>query len=307
MLPEGLLSFPLTPFTPDDQIAADVLAEHVDDQIVQGVGAVFVACGTGEFTSLTPEEYRTVVRTAVRTSAGRVPVFAGAGGGAGLARRFVEEATAADADGALLLPPYLVTGPQDGLLAHVRYAIAGSGLPTIVYQRANAAFAPETVTALLDDPTVIGLKDGIGDVDALLQIITTVRTSGHPRAGEFSFFNGMPTAELSAPALRGLGVRSYSSAVHCFAPDIARAFYDALAADDEPIVTRLLTDFYLPFARLRSQRPGYAVSLVKAGARLAGHQVGGVRPPLVDPNAEHVTELAELLGTARAALRETTT
>jgi 5-dehydro-4-deoxyglucarate dehydratase len=33
--------------------------------------------------------------------------------------------------------------------------------------------------------------------------------------------NGMPTAELSVPAFLGVGVRSYSSAVFNFVPEIA--------------------------------------------------------------------------------------
>jgi hypothetical protein len=39
--------------------------------------------------------------------------------------------------------------------------------------------------------------------------------------------------------------------------------------------------FFLPYLEIRSRRAGYAVSIVKAGARLAGHDAGPVRPPLV--------------------------
>lgn len=54
----GLLSFPLTPFTPDDEVATGVLADHVAEQVAAGPAALFVACGTGEFTALDLDETR---------------------------------------------------------------------------------------------------------------------------------------------------------------------------------------------------------------------------------------------------------
>ena len=107
---------------------------------------------------------------------------------------------------------------------------------------------------------------------------------------------------MSVQAYRAIGVDSYSSAVLCFAPDIATAFYRAVTAGDQARVDRLLAAFYLPFVALRDAVPGYAVSLVKAGARLSGLAVGPVRPPLVDATPEHEARLAEILVSGRAVL-----
>ena len=298
----GLLSFPLTPFTSHDEVDLDVFAEHVDRQIAAGPSALFVACGTGEFTALSLDEYRAVVSTAVRVAGGRLPVFAGTGGGPQAAREFAAAAAASGADGLLLLPPYLVTSTPAGLVRHVRYVATASRLPITVYQRANAVLDPAAAVALLDIPNVAGIKDGVGDVVAMLRLVTAVRTSGHPRAETFGFLNGLPTAELSVEAYQAIGVESYSSAVLCFAPDIATAFYRAISRGDHEVVRALLADFYLPFAALRDTVPGYAVALVKAGARLAGLKVGLVRPPLVDPSPEHTERLAAILAGGRAAL-----
>jgi 5-dehydro-4-deoxyglucarate dehydratase len=298
---QGLLSFPLTPFTPDDKVDLDVFADHVSRQVEAGPAALFVACGTGEFTALSLPEYRDVVRTAVRVAAGRLPVFAGAGGGPQLARDFALAAAEAGADGLLLLPPYLVSSTPEGLVRHVRYVAEATPLPLIVYQRNNAVLTPATAVALLDAERVAGIKDGIGDVDAMLRIVVAVRTSGHPRADSFTFLNGLPTAEMSVQAYRAIGVDSYSSAVLCFAPDIATAFYRAVCAGDTATTTRLIAEFYLPFVALRDTVPGYAVALVKAGARLSGLPVGPVRPPLVDPTPEHEARLAAIIERGRAA------
>ena len=297
----GLLSFPLTPFTGsrlgEDKVDLSAFAAHVERQIGWGPSALFVACGTGEFTALSTEEFRQVVSTASEVAAGRLPIVAGCGGGPQIAREFARHAAESGASGLLLLPPYLVASTPAGLLRHITYVADATDLPLVVYQRANAVLDAETAVALLDVPTVVGIKDGRGDVDGMLRLVTAVRTSGHPRALDFGFLNGLPTAELSVQAYQAIGVDSYSSAVLCFAPEIATAFYRAVSSGDSEVTQRLLKEFYLPFAALREKVPGYAVSLVKAGAGL-----GPVRPPLVDPTPEHVAELQRIIAQGRAAL-----
>jgi 5-dehydro-4-deoxyglucarate dehydratase len=298
----GLLSFPLTPFADDDTVDTEVLAEHITAHLAAEPAGLFVACGTGEFTALSIEEYRTVVSTAMRVVDGRVPVFSGVGGGPRIARDFMRAAEESGVDGVLLLPPYLVACTPAGVVDHVRYVAEAAPLPIVVYQRANAILDPDAALALLDVPTVIGIKDGEGDVDAMRALIEAVRHSDHPRAAEFGFLNGLPTAEVSVPQYRALGVDSYSSAVLCFVPEIAGAFFTAVERDDEEAVRTLLTEFYLPFAKLRETTPGYAVSLVKAGARLGGLRAGPVRPPLRDVSPEHLAELEAIIARGRAAL-----
>ncbi|HEX4220891.1 MAG TPA: 5-dehydro-4-deoxyglucarate dehydratase [Pseudonocardiaceae bacterium] len=291
----GLLAFPLTPFTDDLEVNLDVFGEQVERHLAAGAGALFVACGTGEFSALSPEEVRGVLRVATEVTAGRVPVWVGAGGGPGVARAGVRLAEEEGADGVLLLPPYLVTGPSAGLLEHVRYALAGSSISAIVYHRSPGVFTPASAVELLDQPTVVGLKDGFGDIDLMTRIVSAVRGSGHERAESFQFLNGLPTAEVSARAYQAIGVMTYSSAVHCIAPVIAHAFHRALNSGDHRLVDVLLRGFYLPLVALRDETPGFAVSLVKAGARLRGEKVGSVRPPLVDPTADQVARLEQII------------
>jgi 5-dehydro-4-deoxyglucarate dehydratase len=50
---------------------------------------------------------------------------------------------------------------------------------------------------------------------------------------------------------------------------------------------------------LRDETPGFAVSLIKAGLRLAGSPVGSVRPPLVDPSLAQLDRLAAILDEGR--------
>ena len=115
----------------------------------------------------------------------------------------------------------------------------------------------------------------------------------------------MPTAEIIAPQFFAMGVKSYTSAAFTFLPEVATAYYRALVAGNGRMVERLLNDFYVPLAALRSRRRGYAVSIVKAGLRSVGRPAGPVRPPLVDLTAAEERELAALIARAAAIVSET--
>ncbi|MET7693584.1 5-dehydro-4-deoxyglucarate dehydratase [Streptomyces sp. NPDC005483] len=300
-IPSGPLFFPVTAYGPDGSVDLAVYQAHVRRGVDAGAAAVFACCGTGEFHALTPEEFEACVRAAVEATAGRVPVVAGAGYGTALAVRYARLAEAAGADGLLAMPPYLVVAGQEGLLRHYREVAAATALPVIVYQRDNAVFTPETVVELARTEGIIGLKDGLGDLDLMQRIVSAVRTEV---PGDFLYFNGLPTAEQTQLAYQAIGVPLYSSAVFCFAPEIALAFHRALADGDRATADRLLDGFYRPFVELRARGRGYAVSLVKAGVRMRGLDVGEVRPPLHEPGEDHVKQLAEIIERGYALLEE---
>lgn len=284
----GVLSFPLTSFREDGRLDLDAYREYLAGRLATAPGAVFPACGTGEFFSLDEDEYRAVVEATVEVADGRLPVVAGTGYGWAQALRFARIAEEAGADALLVLPHYLVGAPQDGLVAQLRRIADGTRLPLIAYQRGQVAFGADALRRIAQIPGVIGLKDGHSDLDRL-QRLTLAAPEG------FLFFNGAATAEIQARAYATVGVPAYSSAVHAFAPEIANAFFTALQSGDDAFVTRLLREFYVPLVELRDRVPGYAVSLVKAAARLRGLPVGPVRAPLTDPGADDLADLEKVL------------
>ncbi|MFI1047507.1 5-dehydro-4-deoxyglucarate dehydratase [Streptomyces griseoruber] len=286
----GVLSFPLTSFHEDGSLDPDGFRTHVASRLAAAPGGLFPACGTGEFFSLDEDEYRTVVRIAVEEAAGSVPVVAGTGYGWAQAARFARIAEEEGADALLVLPHYLVAAPQDGLVAQLEQLAARTRLPLIAYQRGPVAYGVDAFRRITAIPSVVGLKDGHSDLDRL-QRLTLAAPEG------FLLFNGAATAEIQARAYATVGVPAYSSAVHAFAPEIAGAFFTALRDGDASTVDKLLRAFYVPLVELRDRAPGYAVSLVKAAARLRGAPVGPVRAPLTDPSAADLADLRTLLTT----------
>lgn len=284
----GVLSFPLTAFRDDGSLDPEGFRAHVAGRLAAAPGAVFPACGTGEFFSLDEEEYRTVVKVTVEEAAGRVPVVAGTGYGWAQAARFARIAEQAGADALLVLPHYLVDAPQDGLAAQLERLAERTRLPLIAYQRGQVTYGTDVLRRIARIPNVIGVKDGHSDLDRL-QRLTLAAPDG------FLFFNGAATAEIQARAYATVGVPAYSSAVHAFAPEIAGAFFAALRDGQQETVDALLREFYVPFVEIRDRAPGYAVSLVKAAARLRGQRVGPVRAPLTDPAPADLADLKALL------------
>lgn len=298
-LRSGLLSFPVTHFTDDLHFDEARYREHLSWLSGFDVAGLFAAGGTGEGFSLTPEETEQVVRAAVSEVNGRVPVIAPATGATSTAVDLAQRAESAGADGLLVLPPYLTEASQQGLADRIRQIAAATDLPLIVYSRANGQLTAETVATLADElPSLIGFKDGVGNIEAI------ART--YARVGErLVYIGGLPTAETFALPYLELGATTYSSAIFNFVPEFALNVYQNVVARNREEVYRQLNEFVIPFTQIRDTVPGYAVSLIKAGLDVVGRNGGPVRSPLTRVTGEAFDQLHELVArvTTAAAAR----
>jgi 5-dehydro-4-deoxyglucarate dehydratase len=289
IISEGLLSFPVTDFDEQGDFRPRTYIERLEWLAPYGASALFAAGGTGEYFSLAPAEYAEVIKTAVQTCAGKVPILAGAGGPTRTAIAYAQEAERLGAKGILLLPHYLTEASQDGIADHVEQVCKALKIGVIVYNRANSRLGPDHLRRLAERcPNLIGFKDGVGDIENMVRVRRAM-------GDRFAYLGGLPTAEVYAAAYKALGVPVYSSAVFNFIPKTAMQFYRAVAADDHATVGKLLDEFFLPYLEIRNRRAGYAVSIVKAGARLVGRDAGPVRAPLTDLTAEEADRLDALI------------
>ena len=289
IMSHGLLSFPLTDFDAQGDFNPKGYAARLEWLAPYGASALFAAGGTGEFFSLTGEEYGPIVRTAVNTCKGKVPIIAGAGGPTRFAIACAQEAERAGAHGILLLPHYLTEAGQEGLIAHVEAVCKSVQFGVIVYNRNVCRLSPDSLAILAERcPNLIGFKDGIGDIELMSSIYMKM-------GDRFAYLGGLPTAEVYAAAYKALGTPVYSSAVFNFIPKTAMDFYHAVARDDMATQHRLLRQFFMPYLAIRNKGQGYAVSIVKAGAKLVGHDAGPVRAPLTDLKPHEMQALQALI------------
>ncbi len=295
VLSSGLLSFPVTDFTADGEFDQEGYRRRLDWLAPFGASALFAAGGTGELFSLDPQEHGEVIGAAVEASAGQVPIIAGVGYGTRVAIAEAREAERRGAAGILVLPHYLIEADQEGVARHVRAICQAVGIGVVVYNRGPCRLGPDHLARLADEcPNLIGFKDGIGDLEPMIAIRRKL-------GDRFAYLGGLPTAEFFAAPYKAIGVPVYSSAVFNFVPRLALRFYEAVVADDAATIARLLDGFFMPYAAIRNRRPGYAVSIIKAGARLIGRDAGPVRTPLIDCTPEEHEMLKPLITWAEAA------
>jgi 5-dehydro-4-deoxyglucarate dehydratase len=289
VMSSGLLSFPVTDFDANGDFDAKGYAARLEWLAPYGATALFAAGGTGEYFSLYGEEYGQIIKTAVDTCRGKVPIIAGAGGPTRTAIAHAQEAERLGAHGILLLPHYLTEAGQEGLIAHVEQICKSVQFGVIVYNRDRTKFTPESLAVLAERcPNLIGFKDGMGNIELMSSIYMKM-------GDRFAYLGGLPTAEVYAAAYKALGTPVYSSAVFNFIPKTAMDFYEAVRTDDMATQHRLLKQFFMPYLKIRNRVEGYGVSIIKAGATLVGHDAGPVRAPLSDLKPGEMDELKALI------------
>ena len=288
-LEDGLLSFPITDLDEKGEFNETSYTTRVDWFLTHKVSSIFVAGGTGEFFSLSESEYKKIVAVSAATVQDQVPVISSIGRSIPEAITFAAIAEKAGMHALLLMPPYLTECPQEGVYQYAKTIMQNTSLPVIYYNRANGILSGEYINRLADScPNFIALKDGTGNMQDLNDTIKSV-------GNRLSYIGGVPTAEIIAEAYLSIGVNTYSSAAFNFVPELANLFYKSLRAGNKEMVATILRTFFIPFVHLRSKKNGYAVSLIKAGAKLIGRSAGDVRSPLLMPTSAEVDELKVII------------
>ncbi|MBA3546549.1 MAG: 4-hydroxy-tetrahydrodipicolinate synthase [Nannocystis sp.] len=275
-----------------DRLDEPALVRLVEQQISAGIDGL-VPCGTtGEASTLSMNEHLRVVELTVQTSAGRVPVLAGAA--ANDTRKAVELARACKqlgAAGTLQVTPYYNRPTQDGLIAHFSAIAEGSELPVVVYNvpgRTGVDLLPETVATLARHKRIVGIKEATGDMVRISRIRELLGSDDH-----FTLLSGDDFTLLPFLALGGHGVISVTSNV---APAWLSGLCHAAAAGrwDE---ARALHYKQLPLARALFGQPNPIP--VKSAMALLGRCTAEMRLPLlsIDPQTREGQALSDALQT----------
>jgi 5-dehydro-4-deoxyglucarate dehydratase len=283
----GVLAFAPTPFE-ERELALDLhgLRRNLEFLAAGGIQAVAVAGFVGEYSALTPTEYRSVLDVA--RDAFRRPglIVAGVGVGTAIAAEHAGAAEASGADCVMLLPPYLVEPTEDGMVAHTRAVTEATRLGVMVHSMPGHPFTPRLVERLADIPGVVAYKDELGDVRGFAEIVDHV-------GDRLVYVNGR--AEPVAGYYAAAGATVLASAIANFDPGVALAAHSAAADRDFGRLSSVLAPRAMPWYRLRERNRGFLISVSKASMTLMGLAGGAVRPPLSDLRPEVRGELLELL------------
>jgi 4-hydroxy-tetrahydrodipicolinate synthase len=165
----------VTPMNERGQIDLEGLHRLVEFQLANGTDALVIAGTTGEGATLGREEFRGLLRQAVRIVHGRVPVIAGTGSvGTAKAISLTMQAEEAGADAALVVTPYYNRPMQSGLEAHFSAIADATNIPLILYNvpsRTAVDLLPETVSRLAAREDIVAIKEarpGVGRISELV-------------------------------------------------------------------------------------------------------------------------------------------
>ena len=156
-------------------------------------------CGSlGENQTLDPDEKRAVVRCAVETARGRVPVLSGvAESSTAAAIRYVRDVEKLGASGVMLMPPMSYKGDPRETVAYFRAVARGGGLPIMIYNNpvsyAND-LTPALFAELADEKKFVALKESSGDPRRVTELHNTV-------GGRYAIFTGVDDLLLEASIL----------------------------------------------------------------------------------------------------------
>jgi 5-dehydro-4-deoxyglucarate dehydratase len=268
----GVIAFPVTPFAKDLSLDVAGLRRNLQKLIEHPFGGIVAAGGTGEMYSLTPAEHLEVVKATVEEVGGRIPVIAGVGVSAALAREMAQAFARAGADAILALPPYYTNADDEGLAAYYAAIGAATPLALLVYSRDWVNPSPAWVERLAARvPTLAAWKEGQGDIRRYQQIMARLGDRLHWIGG---------VGDDAVPGYYSIGIRTYTSSIATVAPRLSIQLHAAAAAGDAKTLQRLMDDYVVPLYVLRARRKGYEVSVMKEMMNLAGMAAGPVRPPL---------------------------
>ena len=182
----------------DQSLDLPATARHLEALIESGVNGLIMCGSLGENQTLDPDEKRAVVRCAVETARGRVPVLSGvAESSTAAAIRYVRDVEKLGASGVMLLPPMSYKGDPRETVTYFRAVARGGGLPIMIYNNpisyAND-LTPALLAALADEEKFVALKESSGDPRRVTELHNTV-------GGRYAIFTGVDDLLLEASIL----------------------------------------------------------------------------------------------------------
>ena len=198
----------VTPFTEDNKVNYDKLAELLEFQIANKTDAIIICGTTGEGSTLDHEEHSDTIKFAVDVVNKRIPVIAGTGSNdTSYAVKLSNEAEKAGVDAILSVTPYYNKTSQRGLIQHYNFIADRVSVPIITYNvpsRTGVNIKPETYYELSHHKRIVGAKESNADISALAQTIALC-------GDDLAMYSGNDDQITAFMALGGKGVISVLS------------------------------------------------------------------------------------------------
>ena len=200
----------VTPFT-NDGINFEELRKLIEFQILEGVDSLVICGTTGESSTMSLDEKKSVIEFSVKIANGRVPIIAGTGGNNTKdVISMSKYAESVGADALLLVTPYYNKTTQKGLIAHYSKIAESVEIPIILYNvpsRTGINIDPETCFELSKIPNIVAIKEASGNISQVAKIANLCKD-------ELAIYSGNDDQIVPILSLGGLGVISVLSNIY---------------------------------------------------------------------------------------------
>jgi len=278
-----VLTATVTPFDADGAVDYDRYRELCAFLVDNGSDGVVVNGTTGEASTLSERERADLIRTAVEAVGDRATVVAGTGTNATAhSIHLTEQAHEAGAHAVLVVAPYYNKPPPRGVVEHFKAVAAATDRPVVAYNipgRVVINIEPETMTALAEIPNLTAVKQSNADLDQARHIVDLGLDL---YAGDDDLV--LPFVELGGKG--GVCVHT-----HIVGPQVKEMIRLAREGDLEG--ARRIDEELRPAIELIGVVTGPIQ--MKAALNMLGHEVGGLRLPLVEASDEQKAQIRSCL------------
>jgi 4-hydroxy-tetrahydrodipicolinate synthase len=274
----------VTPFRADGAVDFERFRELATHLVENGSDGLVVCGTTGESPTLTDAEKLDLFRVAVDEVGGRATVIAGTGTyDTRHSAALTKEATKLGVDGILVVTPYYNKPPQRAIVRHFEEIAAATPLPVVAYNipgRVVVNIESDTIARLAEIENIVAVKQALDDPEQARFIAEETR---------LDLYSGDDPNTFAFLALGGIGVVSVTA--HLWGPQIAEMIRRHREGDVEG--ARVLHEEQQPsYDLLRIQTNPIPI---KAALNLTGHEVGGHRLPMVEPDEAELAQIRSCL------------
>lgn len=290
---KGIIVPILTPMHEDETVNYEELVNQIERLIAAGVHGIFVFGTNGEGYILDEEEKAEIIRVAVKTVNGRVPVYAGTGCVSTRDTiRMSQKAKELGADVLSIITPSFAAASQEELIRHYETVANAVDMPILLYNipaRTGNALAPATVQKLSQVANIVGAKDSSGNFDNILQYIEKTRGGDKP----FTVLSGNDSLILWTLLAGGHG--AIAGCANVFPHTMVSIYEKFIAGDLEG--ARKAQDSIRPFRDVF--KFGNPNTIVKTAVKELGYPVGLCRAPFNSLSPAGLDALRKALQTCR--------
>jgi 4-hydroxy-tetrahydrodipicolinate synthase len=269
-----VLTAAVTPFDRQGAVDFGKFRELCRFLVENGSDGVVVAGTTGESPTLSDEERLTLFATAVDELEGEVTVVAGTGTySTAHSVHLTEKAHELGVDGFLVVTPYYNKPPPRGIVEHFKAIAEVTDRPIVVYNipgRVVLNLEPETIAELAEIPNVQAVKQVNEDLEQARKIV----------ALGLDLYAG--DDNLVQPFLELGGLGGVCVHTHVVGPRVKEQVRLARAGDLEG-ARAVDRELQAAYDLLKVVTNPIAI---KCALNLLGHDVGGLRLPLVEASED---------------------